>query len=261
MTSERLDAAKTIARDAGAMGLEFFKDISALDIKSKGAQDMVSNADLEVETFVRARLAAAFPEDGIVGEEHEDVASTSGWTWVIDPIDGTANFIAGIPQWCVILACVKDDQTQLGAIYEPCTDEMFWGAKGQGAFVNDTKLAIARTTGLNDGSTGVGMNGRTATHMAADLIAELSKRGGLFFRNASGGLMLSYVAAGRLIAYTEPHMNAWDCLAGQLLIAEAGGIIEVQSAGEMLEHGGRVIAGSPDIFDELLAISEVAFKA
>lgn len=261
MSADRLEAAKTIARDAGAMALEFFRDITVLDIKSKGAQDMVSNADLEVETFVRARIAEAFPDDGIVGEEHGNVATRSGWTWVIDPIDGTANFVAGIPQWCVILACVKDDKTQLGAIYEPCHDEMFWGALGQGAFVNDTKLSVARTSGLNEGSVGVGMNGRTATHMAADLIAVLSERGGLFFRNASGGLMLSYVAAGRLIGYTEPHMNAWDCLAGQLLIAEAGGKIEVQSVAEMLETGGRVIAGSPDIFDELLAISEAAFKA
>lgn len=261
MSNARLDAAKTIARSAGAMALDFFKDISALDIKSKGAQDMVSNADLEVETFVRAQIAAQFPEDGIVGEEHDNVASHSGWTWVIDPIDGTANFVAGIPQWCVILACVHQDATQIGAIYEPCTDEMFWAAAGQGAYVNDTKLAIARTTGLNDGSVGVGMNGRTETHMAANLIADLSERGGIFFRNASGGLMLSYVAAGRLIAYTEPHMNAWDCLAGQLLIAEAGGKVEQQSATDMLANGGRVIAGSPDVFDELLAMSEVAYKA
>ena len=261
MSADRLDAAKSIARDAGAMALAFFKDISALDIKAKGAQDVVSNADLEVETFVRAQLATAYPDDGIVGEEHDNVPSKSGWTWVIDPIDGTANFVTGIPQWCVILACVKDDQTQLGAIFEPSTNEMFWGARGQGAFLNDTPMKIARTAGLNKGSVGVGMNGRTATHMAADLIAELSKRGGIFFRNASGGLMLSYVAAGRLIGYTEPHMNAWDCLAGQLFIAEAGGRIEEQSATEMLANGGRVIAGSPDIFDELLAMSEVAFKA
>lgn len=261
MTDNRVDAAKTIARDAGAMALEFFRDISALDIQSKGVQDMVSNADLEVETFVREQIAALFPEDGIVGEEHANVASRSGWTWVIDPIDGTANFVRGIPQWCVILACVQDDQTKIGVIFEPSTDEMFWGEMGKGAFVNDAKLSVARTEGLNDGSVGVGMNGRTATHMAADLITELSKRGGIFFRNASGGLMLAYVAAGRLIGYTEPHMNAWDCLAGQLLIAEAGGRIEVQSAAGMLDSGGRVIAGSPDIYDELLAISEVAFKA
>ena len=110
------------------------------------------------------------------------------------------------------------------------------------------------------GSVGVGMYGRTATNMAADLITELSQRGGIFFRNASGALMLAYVAAGRLIGYAEAHMNAWDCLAGQLLISEAGGSIEVQSAVDMLENGGRVIVGSPDIYDELLGISETAFK-
>ena len=252
MTSQRLDAAKAIARDAGALALAFFRNISALDIQTKGVQDMVSNADLEVETFVRTQIAAQFPEDGIVGEEHGSVASRSGWTWVIDPIDGTANFVAGIPQWCVILACVQDDETKVGVIFEPCHDEMFWTTSGQGAYVNDTKLSVARTTGLDNGSVGVGMNGRTATHMASDLIVELSKR---------GGLMLSYVAAGRLIGYTEAHMNAWDCLAGQLLVAEAGGKIEAQSADAMLANGGRVIAGSPDIFDELLAVSEVAYKA
>lgn len=261
MSSARLDAAKSLARDAGAMALDFFRDVAALDIKSKGAQDLVSNADLEVETFVRRQIAKQFPDDGIVGEEHENVASKSGWTWVIDPIDGTANFVRGIPQWCVILACVHDDQTKVGVIFEPSTNEMFWGALGKGAFVNTAKLSVAQSEGLNDGSVGVGMNGRTATHMAADLIAELSKRGGVFFRNASGGLMLAYVAAGRLNAYCEAHMNAWDCLAGQLLIAEAGGRIEAQSANAMLEYGGRVIAGSPDVYDELLAISKVAFKA
>ena len=261
MTNAHLEAAKTIARDAGAMALEFFCDISALDIQSKGVQDMVSNADLEVETFVRAQIAAQFPDDGIVGEEHANVESKSGWTWVIDPIDGTANFVARIPQWCVILACVQGDETKVGVIFEPPTNEMFWGAKGQGAFVGNAKLYVARTSGLNSGSVGVGMNGRTATNMAADLITELSQRGGIFFRNASGGLMLAYVAAGRLIGYAEAHMNAWDCLAGQLLISEAGGSIEVQSAVDMLENGGRVIVGSPDIYDELLGISETAFKA
>jgi myo-inositol-1(or 4)-monophosphatase len=261
MTTNRLDAAKSIALDAGAMALGFFRDISALEIKSKGAQDMVSNADLEVETFVRAKIAALYPDDGIVGEEHENVASKSGWTWVIDPIDGTANFVTAIPQWCVIIACVHNDKTEIGVIFEPSTNELFWGAVGQGAHLNDTKLSVARTAGLNQGSVGVGMNGRTATHMASDLIADLSNRGGIFFRNASGGLMLAYVAAGRLIGYTEAHMNAWDCLAGQLLITEAGGRIEDQSADRMLVSGGRVIAGSPDIFDELLSMSEVAFQA
>ncbi|WP_306258769.1 inositol monophosphatase family protein [Pararhizobium sp. IMCC21322] len=137
MTSEldtRLDSAKTIAKGAGDMALDFFQDIGKLIIESKGVQDMVSNADRDVETFVREELAKHFPDDGIVGEEHANVEGTSGYTWVIDPIDGTANFVNNIPAWCVILACVHDDETKIGVIYAPWNDELFWGGQRQGRF-------------------------------------------------------------------------------------------------------------------------------
>jgi len=111
--SARQSKAVEIAKEAGELALNHFRDISKLEISEKGAQDLVSNADLEVELFVRDRLQEAFPDDGIIGEEHAPKASQSGWTWVIDPIDGTANFVRGIPQWCVILACVHADQTKL----------------------------------------------------------------------------------------------------------------------------------------------------
>lgn len=261
MSGDRLATAQLIARDAGGVALAHFRNLSALDIRAKGAQDLVSNADLEVETFVRARIAEAFPDDGIVGEEHAPRPSGSGWTWVIDPIDGTANFVSGIPQWCVILALVSDDKCRIGVIYDPVSDELFHAAEGQGAFLNGARLAVARTQGLHQGSVGVGMNGRTPPDMAPRLIALLADEGGIFFRNASGGLMLAYVAAGRLIGYTEPHMNAWDCLAGQLMIAEAGGRIEDVSAEVFLADGGRVIAGSPDIFEALLRLSDAAYTA
>lgn len=256
---DRLDLAKSLAREAGELALGYFREVGDLVIESKGVQDMVSNADLAVETFVRDRLAAAFPEDGIVGEEHGRVESRSGYTWVIDPIDGTANFVAGIPAWCVILACVHDDTTKIGAIYEPCHDELYWAALGAGAWINDAPANVSQSPGLNVGNTGVGMNGRTSTLAVTRLVALLAERGGLFYRNASGGLMLAYVAAGRLIGYVEAHMNAWDCLAGQLLIAEAGGHVEKQSAEAMLNDGGRVVASGPNIFDELVAMADEAF--
>lgn len=256
---ERLAMAKTIACDAGEKALAYFRSRDDLVIRSKGVQDMVSQADLEVETFVRLRLQAAFPEDGIVGEEHGRVESRSGYIWVIDPIDGTANFVAGIPAWCVILACVHEDQTRIGAIYDPCSDELFWGIEGGGAHLNDNQISVSTSTALNNGNTGVGMNARTSGELVVRFVADLANRGGLFYRNASGGLMLCYVAAGRLIGYVEPHMNAWDCLAGQLLIAEAGGRIEPQSANEMLEIGGRVVASGPALFDELVSMADEAF--
>jgi len=256
---QRLVLAKSLASEAGKLALGYFQSLGDLVIESKGIQDMVSNADLEVESFVRQRLAEVFPEDGIVGEEHANVESRSGYTWVIDPIDGTANFVAGIPAWCVILACVHEDQTKVAAIYEPCHQELFWAATGHGAHLNNQEISVSQTPGLNIGNTGVGMNGRTSTDLVTRFISRLVDRGGLFYRNASGGLMLAYVAAGRLIAYVEPHMNAWDCLAGQLLIAEAGGCIETQSANQMLIDGGRVVASGPIIFDELVVMADQSF--
>jgi myo-inositol-1(or 4)-monophosphatase len=214
-----------------------------------------------VETFIRDRLHAAFPEDGVVGEEHDNVASRSGWTWVIDPIDGTANFVRGIPAWCVVLACVHDDRTKVGVVYEPCCDELYSAAIGDGAYLNGKPIRVSATRGLDDGSTGVGMNGRTETRLIVQFIELLVARGGIFYRNASGALMLAYVAAGRLVGYSEPHMNAWDCLAAQLLVAEAGGGVEAQSAEAMLAKGGRVVVGAPAVFAELVAMSDQAFEA
>ncbi len=258
---ERLEKAKEIAAAAGGLGMTFFADISKLDISAKGHQDLVSNADLDVETFVRTELAKAFPQDGIVGEEHAPVASKSGWTWVIDPIDGTANFVKGIPAWCVILACVRDDKTRIGVIHNPNVGETFWSAEGTGAHVNDRALSISSATSFKEGRLGIGSNGRTSPDDVPKLLGDLIGRGGLFYHNSSGGLMLAYVAAGRLLGYAEAHMNAWDCLAGQLLIAEAGGRVEDQSADDMIANGGRVIAGPPALFDEILAMAQKAYRA
>jgi myo-inositol-1(or 4)-monophosphatase len=255
----RLDFAKKLTKKAGEKALVYFESIGDLVVQQKGAQDLVSNADLEVEVFIRKHIAESYPNDGIVGEEHANVEGTSGYTWVIDPIDGTANFLTAIPSWCVVLACVHDDQTKLGVVYEPSHNEMFWGAMGTGAFLNDKPMQVSPSTTLSVGSTGIGMNGRTATDLTVSYIKKLVDRGGVFYRNASGALMLSYVAAGRLIGYAEPHMNAWDCLAGQLLIAEAGGCVEHQSANDMLINGGRVVTSGPGVFEEMVKIANEAY--
>ena len=258
--SQRLTFAKSLAAQAGDVALGYFRSIGDLEIKSKGLQDMVSDADLNVETFIREKLAENFPQDGIVGEEHGVVESQSGYTWVIDPIDGTFNFVNAIPAWCVILACVHDDRTKIGVICEPNHGELYWAAEGTGAYLNDTPIKVAQVNGLNEGNTGLGMNSRTPGHSVTKFVELLAQKDGLFYRNASGGLMLAYVAAGRLIGYAEHHMNAWDCLAGQMLIAEAGGRIEQQSADAMLRDGGRVIASGAAIFDELVDMANESFK-
>lgn len=257
--AERLGAAKSICSRAGATALGYFNALDSLNIESKGHQDLVSQADREVEAQIRADLARRFAEDAIVGEEHAPVAGSSGFTWVIDPIDGTANFVAGIPVWCVVLACVWQGRTVLGVIHDPVHGETFFAQSGGGAFCNDLPLRAASSRGITDGSVGIGFSNRSGAGNVARLVAGIVDRGGVFSRNASGAMSLAHVAAGRLIGYAEDHMNAWDCLAGQLLVAEAGGMIEDHDADAMLARGGRVIVAAPNVFDDLVVLCEAAF--
>ncbi len=255
----RLAAAKDICQSSGATALGYFRALENLTIERKGHQDLVSEADRNVELEIRAALAAAFPDDGVVGEEHAPTAGTSGFTWVIDPIDGTANFVAGIPVWAVVLACVHNGRTEIGIVHDPVHDEMFWTRRGGGAFCNDRPLKVADSEGLHDGTIGVGYSGRSKPGAIHALIREIDVRGGLFYRNASGAVSLAMVAGGRLLGYAEDHMNAWDYLAGQLLVAEAGGRVEDQDADAAITSGGRVIASAPVVWEDLLEMCEDAF--
>lgn len=257
--SQRLNFARDLAERAGKLGLEFFRKLDSLTIENKGHQDLVSEADREVELFVRRELAEAYPDDGIIGEEHAPKAGTTGYEWVIDPIDGTANFVRGIPAWCVAIACAKDGVAVTGVIHEPSTGETFYGEKGGGAFLNGKPMRTSASKSLSDGSVGVGFSSRDETAQVPALIAELIRRRGVFFRNASGALMLAYVASGRLIGYMERHMNSWDCVAGLLLIEEAGGRIFQPDPATVLLKGTVVIAGGVDVFDDIYDICADSF--
>lgn len=257
--TNRSDAAEQIARSAGALAVDYFRKLGTLVIEDKGPQDFVSEADKAVELHVRAAIEAAFPDDGIVGEEHAPKPSKSGYTWIIDPIDGTTNFVTAIPAWCVVIAVVLNDVTQIGAIYDPVHDEMYFAERGAGATLNGTPLVCPADATITRGSVSTGYCNRISAETTLKVVHGVLSRGGVFHRNASGALSLAYVSAGRLIGYIEEHMNAWDCLAGQLLIAEAGGRIEQQSANDMIANGGRVIAGSAGVFDDLMEIAREVY--
>lgn len=257
--TDRSQIAQDIARSGGALALDYFRRLETLTIEDKGPQDFVSEADKDVETHVRALIAEAFPEDGIVGEEDLPKPSQSGYTWVIDPIDGTANFIAGIPAWVVVIAVVHETQTQIGVTHDPIHDETYVAIKGQGAWLNDVPLVCPADASLSRGSISTGFSKRISGAATLAVIRSILEQDGVFHRNASGALSLAYVAAGRLNGYIEEHMNAWDCLAGQLLIAEAGGQVEAQSAQDMIADGGRVVAGSTGVFADLVRIADDVF--
>ena len=136
----RMAFAVATAEAGGAFALSRFRDIDGLTIESKGHQDLVSDADRQTEELVRRAIAERFPDDGIVGEEYPPVVGRSGYDWVIDPIDGTANFVRGIPHWCCVIACTHRGLPVAGAICDPSTGETFRAGKGLGAFVNGRPL-------------------------------------------------------------------------------------------------------------------------
>ncbi len=257
----RFDHALRIADEAGRIALEYFRKLDDLDVVNKGPQDFVTEADRNVETAIRAALAEALPEDGIVGEEHAPVAGTSGFTWVIDPIDGTANFISGIPAWTVELAGVAGPDTQIGVIHDPVNGETFAARRGLGATLNGRPIRVAQNADLTNGSVAIGFSGRARKEVPLRLVTGIFDAGGVFVRNGSGALSLAYTAAGRFLGYTEAHMNAWDYLAGQLLVAEAGGRVEDQDAQEVIVNGGRVICAAPEVFEDLVRLTEDAMAA
>ena len=259
MSKKRSEIAEEITRSAGELAVSFFDSLGTLKIEDKGHQDFVSEADKAVETEVRRLIEASFPEDGIVGEEHAAKPSQSGYTWVIDPIDGTTNFISGIPAWTVVVAIVKGSETEVGITFDPIHDEMFVAVKGQGARLNGNRVLCPCDVSISKGSIGTGFSNRVGPSGILNLVRAVILESGVFHRNASGALSLAYVADGRLIGYVEEHMNAWDCLAGQLLVAEAGGQIERQDAADMIANGGRVVVGGAGVFDDLVRMADAAY--
>lgn len=253
--NERYAFAIELAQDAGAVAAEYFADLDSLDVKSKGLQDVVSQADVETELVIKSRIAERFPEDAFLGEETgaEGIQGAEG-IWVVDPIDGTQPFVSGLPNWCVSIAFVVDGVTRIGVVYSPMQDELFAAREGAGATLNGRPIHVREATSLEDGIVTLGYSRRSPIEAIVTALDRLLRAGGMFSRNGSGALGLCYVANGRFIGYVEPHINSWDCLAGLLCITEAGGVTNDWLAGDALLSGNRIIAGSSTIYDALDAL-------
>ncbi len=244
-----------IARQGGVLALKYFNTRDTLVIEAKASpQDVVSRADREVEDLLRVGILSAFPDDAILGEEGAATSGTSGYTWVIDPIDGTMPFLSGIPQWCVAIALVHGDQTAAAVTYAPAMDILFSAQRGHGAFANGKRCSIPDALDLTGAMTAIGASYRIPQHIITATVDGLLERGGMFYRNGSGALMLAQVASGQLAGYLEHHMNAWDCLGGLLMVAEAGGRVLEPDMQAMLARGGPVLAAAPRAYAALFEI-------
>jgi myo-inositol-1(or 4)-monophosphatase len=249
----RLTAAEAVAQEAGALALALFRARERLTIETKGPQDLVSAADRAVEAQIRARLGALFPADAVLGEEAGFAPGGAG-TWVVDPIDGTWCFLNGIGSWCVSVAYVVDGRVELGVIADPCAGELFAALRGHGARLNGRPIRVSAARSLAQGSVSVGFSTRADRGRTLAALERLMAAGGVYHRHGSGALALAWTACGRLIGYLETHMMSWDCLAGLLLIEEAGGFASEFLAGDALHAGNRVLAGPPQLRAALEAL-------
>jgi myo-inositol-1(or 4)-monophosphatase len=246
-TGKRLEAAERIARVAGERALGYFGARADLEIRHKAAQDRVSEADRAVETLIRDAVAAEFPDDAFLGEEHGEVGGASPFLWVVDPIDGTTPFLSGLPDWCVSIAVAVEGAPVIGAIHAPAHRETYAGASGLGAKRDGETLRIAADARLGDGMFAVGGSLRCDAEATGAFITRLMQAGGMAFHNGSGALMLAYVAAGRLVGYYDEIIMPWDCFAGLVLVEEAGGRTRYGRL-DATRAGASMLAGAPAVF-------------
>jgi myo-inositol-1(or 4)-monophosphatase len=255
----RLLAACAIAREAGRLAADYFSRRAQLEVEHKGVQDLVSIADRAVENLIRERLSGAFPEDDLLGEEGGGGARRPGaGLWVIDPIDGTANFLRGMPYWSVALAYVVEDRVAIGVTYDPVHDDLFWGRRGAGAHRNQTPI---RVTGCSDPQRAV--IGSTFTFKMkietyATLLESILRAGADHRRMGSTALMMCHVADGRLDGCLTGYCNAWDVIGGLLLVEEAGGVASDFIADNRLMAAGSALACAPGLHTILDQVREQA---
>jgi myo-inositol-1(or 4)-monophosphatase len=260
ITTEELDsreeALAEVARDAGALARRLFSNPAALAVKLKGKQDFITVADGEVERMIVERLAKRFPGDAFLGEEGGAKGSGDA-LWVIDPIDGTANFAHGIPHFCVSIALLAGGELVLGAIAAPIYGELYLARLGRGASLNGRKMRVVAHADIKQSIIELGWSSRLPARDYTAMLERVLATGATFMRAGSGALGLAYVADGRTHGYCERHINSWDALAGLLLVREAGGWTNDFLAGDALAKGNPVIACAPALREALVAATGV----
>ncbi len=253
----RLKFAIEIAREAGSLTLELFQQ-SSLQVERKGDDSPVTQADRQAETLMRERIAAAFPTDGVIGEEHGEASGTSGFQWILDPIDGTKSFITGVPLYSVLVGVVVDGQSLIGVILIPGLDECVYAAKGTGAWwvrgSGTPQVAkVSRRSALSDGVFVTSQVDTFEQRGAASAYTRL-ERAAYITRTWGDGYGYLLVATGRAEAMVDPIMNIWDAAAIQPVLEEAGGTF-TDWQGRPRIDGGEGVATNGQVLSEVLAIT------
>ena len=251
-----LNIAVKAARRAASVINRAANQLDLLTVQSKSPNDFVTEVDRAAEQAIIEVLRDAFPGHGILAEESGESGPESEYTWIIDPLDGTTNFIHGMPQYAVSIAQTKNGVLEHAVVYDPNTNEMFTASRGAGAFLNDRRIRVSRRTRLNESLIGTGFPFRQFDHVDAYLamFKELTQKTAGIRRPGAASLDLAYVAAGRFDGFWEMGLSPWDMAAGVLLIQEAGGLVSDLSGEANYLATGNLVAGSPKIFGQLLPI-------
>ena len=244
---------RDVIRSAGELVLKGFYGETTRSYSMKGPQDFLTATDAASEAHIRDVLSAHFPDDSFFGEEGGGAIAER--VWVVDPVDGTANFARGIPHFCISIAYVENGRTEIGAIYNPALDELYFARRGEGATRNGLPIKVAQTQRFDTASIEMGWSTRVPNAIYLDVVKNLLDMGTNVRRVGSGALALAYVADGRSDGYIELHMNSWDCLAGLLLVSEAGGEVCPFFDIGSLEEGGPVLAAAAGV---ALGVSKAA---
>lgn len=244
------------ARRAGTIITRASQDVGALKIRSKTYNDFVSEVDHAAEAAIIEVLKDAYPDHGFLGEESGDTNPDAENIWIIDPLDGTTNFLHNFPQYCVSIALMQRGQLTQAVVYDPNRNDLFTATKGRGAFLNDKRIRVTNRVKLQDSLVGTGFPFRDFSHLDSymPMLRDMIKKASAIRRPGSAALDLAYVAAGYLDGFWEIGLSKWDIAAGALLVQEAGGIVADFEGNESWLDTGNIVAANPKVFAQMLQV-------
>jgi len=257
-----LNIAISAARAAGQVILRNINRLPDIKIHTKSTNDFVSEVDQQAEQAIISVIQKAYPSHAILAEESGDHPGDE-CQWIIDPLDGTTNYLHGIPQFCVSIAMRENNKLQLGVVYDPLKEELFCAIRGEGATLNNRRIRVSKQRDLTGSLIGTGLPYRTDQELdayLATLKAMLDKTSGIR-RAGSAALDLAYVAAGRFDAFWEFGLNIWDISAGVILIQEAGGLVSDIEGGHKYLESGDIVAANTYLYKSFITTINTAMKS
>jgi myo-inositol-1(or 4)-monophosphatase len=251
-----LNTAVKAARKAGTLIVRASFDVDKLTIRSKQKNDFVSEVDHAAEDAIISVLREAYPDHGFLGEESGYHDKQAEYLWIIDPLDGTTNFLHGVPQYCVSIALMHKGVGSQAVVFDPNRNELFTATKGAGAYLNDRRIRVSKADRLENALIGTGFPFREVVNLDdyVRMLKHVMRTCSGVRRPGAAALDLAWVACGRMDGFFELGLSPWDMAAGALLIREAGGLVGDLDGDEKYLESGRIVAGNAKLFSPLLQL-------